>query len=286
VDARVVLRAYHEQVRRCPQDLAPGYLVEREPGIVRLLRDTGGWAGVICTELQGLDVERAIAAQIERFAGYTGRWEWKHYSYDEPAELPQRLLAAGFEAEPTEALLVAELTELDLSVEPPPGIELVEVSDAERARTLVALQDEVFGSDSPGMAESLIAGLAREPAYVAATMALADAEPIAGMRVEFEPGTDFASLWGGCTRADWRGRGVARALLAHQAGLAAERGFRYLQADASEMSEPILKRVGFVELCKTTPYVIEPVRLLDLAGQSEQGALGPAPDRTLGARGA
>ena len=255
MDASAILRAYHEQVRRCPQDTTPGYTVEHEPGIVRLLRDTGGWAGVTCAELEGLDVERTIAAQIERFAEHPGHWEWKHYSYDEPADLPQRLLAAGFRAEPAETLLVAEIAELELTVAPPTGIELVEVRDAKQARALVALQDEVFEEGNPGMAESLIAGLAREPTDVAATMALAGGEPVAGMRIEFEPGTEFAGLWGGCTRADWRGRGIARALLAHQAKQGAERGVRYLQADAVEMSYPILLRLGFVELCKTTPYV-------------------------------
>ena len=37
--------------------------------------------------------------------------------------------------------------------------------------------------------------------------------------------------------------------------LAAERGLRYLQVDASPDSRPILKRLGFAELAMTTPYV-------------------------------
>jgi hypothetical protein len=36
--------------------------------------------------------------------------------------------------------------------------------------------------------------------------------------------------------------------------LAAERGYRYAQVDAAPTSRPILERLGFAELAKTTPY--------------------------------
>jgi hypothetical protein len=48
---------------------------------------------------------------------------------------------------------------------------------------------------------------------------------------------------------------VFRSLVAHRANLASARGFRYLQVDASPDSRPILKRLGFVELATTTPFV-------------------------------
>jgi GNAT superfamily N-acetyltransferase len=79
--------------------------------------------------------------------------------------------------------------------------------------------------------------------------------PIAAARVEFRAGTDFAGLWGGGTLSAWRGRGVFRSLVAHRAALASARGFRYLQVDASPDSRPILKRLGFIELATTTPFV-------------------------------
>jgi GNAT superfamily N-acetyltransferase len=74
------------------------------------------------------------------------------------------------------------------------------------------------------------------------------------------PGTEFAGLWGGSTRAQWRGRGIYRALVARRAQLAAERGVRYLQVDASSDSRPILERLGFLAVTTTTPYVWTPPR--------------------------
>ncbi|MYS42540.1 GNAT family N-acetyltransferase, partial [Streptomyces sp. SID5998] len=72
------------------------------------------------------------------------------------------------------------------------------------------------------------------------------------------PGTGFAGLWGGGTVAGWRGRGVYRALVAHRARIAADRGYRHLHVDASAQSRPILERLGFAALTTTTPYVYEP----------------------------
>ena len=43
-----------------------------------------------------------------------------------------------------------------------------------------------------------------------------------------------------------------------RARLAVERGYRYLQVDASDNSRPILERLGFVALTETVPYVFTP----------------------------
>ena len=86
-------------------------------------------------------------------------------------------------------------------------------------------------------------------------VAFAGDVPISAGRVELPAGTDFASLWGGGTLPDWRRRGVFRSLVAHRAAIASAAGFRYLQVDAMPDSRPILKRLGFVELATTTPFI-------------------------------
>jgi GNAT superfamily N-acetyltransferase len=78
--------------------------------------------------------------------------------------------------------------------------------------------------------------------------------PVSAGRVEFPPGSDFAGIWGGGTLPHWRGRGIFRSLVAYRAALAADRGYRYLQVDASPDSSPILRRLGFTQLATTTPY--------------------------------
>ncbi|MEV6862780.1 GNAT family N-acetyltransferase [Streptosporangium subroseum] len=255
MDRQAVLAAFDEQLRRRPEPDTPDGYVEHDGGVIRSMSAGDGWAGVTWCDLDPAGADAVIAAQIHRFAGLARPWEWKHYSYDRPPDLPDRLLAAGFTPQPAEALLVAEIADLPLEVPPPPGVELLAVVDGQGVDALVRVHDEVFGGDHSPVGRTLLAGLAGQSGATAAVVALAGRTPISAGRMEFHHGTDFASLWGGGTLPAWRSRGVFRSLVAHRAALAAARGFRYLQVDASPDSRPILKRLGFVELATTTPFI-------------------------------
>jgi ribosomal protein S18 acetylase RimI-like enzyme len=251
VDVTQVLTAFDEQLRRNP-DLGPGTRTERDEHVTRAV---GDWSAVLWSDLTTETADAVIAEQIQRLGK---DWEWKHYSYDQPADLPARLLAAGFAPEEPEALLVAEIADLDLSVAPPAGIELVPVTGQADVDAVVAVHDEVFGGDHQRTARVILRGLAEEPPSVAAVFAMDGQTPVSAGRVEFPPGSDFASIWGGGTLPRWRGRGIFRSLVAYRAALAAERGYRYLQVDASPDSAPILSRLGFTQLAITTPYQYRP----------------------------
>jgi ribosomal protein S18 acetylase RimI-like enzyme len=253
MDTAAVLAAFNNQIRQDMTRSSEGEPVERDAYAVRRLA-ADGWNGVTWSTLDDANAKAGIEAQIARFGELGRAWEWKHYSYDEPADLSERLLAAGFIAEDPEALLVAEIAALPLDVEPPAGVRLAPVSDQQGIDAFVAVHDEVFGGDHAAVGRRLAAGLRRQPSSVAAVVAYAGDVAISSGRVEFHEGTDFASLWGGGTLAPWRRRGVFRSVVAHRAALAAARGYRILQVDASDDSRPILKRLGFVELATTTPF--------------------------------
>jgi hypothetical protein len=253
VDRDALLAAFDAQIRS-EADRAS----QRDGRLIRRMSRTG-WNGVTWAELDEHTADGVIAAEIRRFAGLGLAWEWKYYSYDQPDDLPKRLLAAGFRAEPEEGLLVAEIAELDLDAQPPPGVELRDVVDGASVAALVEVNDAVFGVEHTALnhelGQELLAGLAAQPATAAGVLATHDGTPIAAGRVDFHEGTDFASLWGGGTVAAWRGRGVFRSLVAHRAASAAAHGFRYLRVDASAESRPILTRLGFVEIATTTPFI-------------------------------
>jgi GNAT superfamily N-acetyltransferase len=253
MDGRAVRAAFDRQIRRQPVPDPPDGWVERDDRIVR--RGGRGWAGVTWSDLDETTADETIAAQIDRFVGTGARWEWKHYSYDRPSDLPERLMAAGFTPEPAEAQLVAEITDLTLDVPPPAGVELRAVRDRAGVEALVSVHEQVFGEDHSALGEALLAGIAGNPARIAAVVAWAGHTPICAGRVELPARTDFASLWGGGTLPEWRGRGVFRSLVAHRAAVASAAGFRYVQVDALPDSRPILKRLGFVELATTTPFI-------------------------------
>ncbi|MFJ4522127.1 GNAT family N-acetyltransferase [Streptomyces sp. NPDC088810] len=255
MDHAAALAVYDRDLREGARPDGPGARIERAGRVVRQVADPLGWNGVLWSGLDAADAERAIRDQIDRFTGLGRDFEWKLYGHDGPADLGDRLLAAGFRAEPTETLMIAEVAGLALDTAPPEGVSCVAATDAAGVDLVVAAHERAFGTDGTALRHRLLARLAADPGTVVAVAALADGEPVAAARMELVPGTPFAGLWGGGTVAAWRGRGIYRALVAHRARAAAGRGYRYLHVDASAMSRPILERLGFHALSTTTPYV-------------------------------
>jgi GNAT superfamily N-acetyltransferase len=258
MDHAAVLSLYDRDMREGAQPDGPDARVERTGGVVRQVSSARGWNGVVWSDLDETDADAAIAAQVAYFSGLGHEFEWKVYGHDRPADLGQRLGAAGFTPEPEETLMIAEVAELDLDAEPPEGIRLLPVTDAAGVDLVADVHQKAFGTDGSRMRDQLLARLTREPDTVVATVALAGDVPVSAARMEFVPGTRFAGLWGGGTVDAWRGRGIYRALVAHRARTAADRGYRYLQVDASNQSRPILERLGFEPLTTTTPWVYVP----------------------------
>jgi GNAT superfamily N-acetyltransferase len=264
LDVAAVLSAFDEQVRRGLHSDGTGAVGERAGPVVRWAMAGGeGWSGVVWSDLDSGTADAVIADQVAFFGRRRERFEWKLYSYDQPPDLGQRLLAAGFVAEDTEALMVAEAAEIagadgaDGAL--PDGVRLVPVADEAGLEAVAEAHELVFGAD-PQLRSGLTAQLRSSPGTVVIVVAMAGDEPVSSARVEFGAGTDFAGLWGGGTVPRWRRRGIYRALVGYRARLAVARGYRYLQVDASPESRPILERLGFTCLARTTPYVWSPGR--------------------------
>ncbi|WP_405621091.1 GNAT family N-acetyltransferase [Streptomyces sp. NBC_01511] len=278
MDTEAVRALFDHQMRRQAPADGPGVVVERVGAVVRQTSTVdgpaatsggatagapggasdGGWNGVLWSDLDAESADAAIAAQIRHFTSLGREFEWKVYSHDAPHDLAPRLAAAGFTPEPPETLMVAEAAGLPTDVALPEGVRLVAVTDAAGVELMAEVHAQAFGTDATHTRERLLAQLAAAPGSVAAGVAMAGDVPVSAARMELPTGTEFAGLWGGGTVPAWRGRGLYRALVAFRTRLAAERGYRYLQVDASSQSRPILRRLGFEELSTTTPYVYTP----------------------------
>ncbi|MER7368005.1 GNAT family N-acetyltransferase [Nonomuraea wenchangensis] len=256
-----VLSLYERRFRHEPAPEMPGALVERAGAVVRQSGPAPCWNGVLWSDLDERTADAAIAEQVRHYAELGTEFEWKLYGHDRPADLDRRLLAAGFTAEPPETLMVAETARIAAPAAPaasaapvaePEGVRLVPVTGMDGVELMADVHERVFGASRVRIRERLAVQLAE--GSVVAVLALAGGVPVSAARMDLHPGTEFASLWGGGTAPEWRGRGVYRALVAYRAREALARGYRYLQVDASADSRPILARLGFAALATTTPY--------------------------------
>ncbi|MFI1015573.1 GNAT family N-acetyltransferase [Streptomyces sp. NPDC020965] len=252
MDHQETLALFDRRLRRDAVADSPTTLVERVGDVVRQTGQDADWSAVVWSDLDSGTADAAIAEQVRHFTAIGRDFEWKLYGHDRPGDLGARLRAAGFTPEPPETLMVAEIGELSTVPALPDGVRLADVTDPAGVELMVEANERAFGTSLPWMRDRLLGSLGRET--VVLTVALAGELPVSAARMELYPDTCFAGLWGGGTVPDWRGRGIYRALVAHRARTAADRGYRFLQVDASDESRPILRRLGFAELSTTTPY--------------------------------
>jgi GNAT superfamily N-acetyltransferase len=263
-----LLDAYDAQLRgTLPDRLPEGMRAERDGPLVRFVgAPHGGFVDYRdLAGLEGDELDALIAGQVRVFVARGERFEWKLHGHDLPADLPQRLRAAGFVPEATETVVIAPVAAVVGEPRLPEGVALREVTERADFTRIAALSQAIWQEDHGWLADSLEAELTADPDGLTVVVAEAGGSIVCAGWVRFARGTEFATLWGGGTLPGWRSRGIYRALVAHRANLATQRGFRYLQVDASDESRPILERLGFVAVTTTTPFIWSPPQTRDQA---------------------
>ncbi|MFC0626928.1 GNAT family N-acetyltransferase [Kribbella deserti] len=255
-----LLAAYDEQLR----DGEPtGDVVQTTDGpLVRVEYPRRGFIG--CRTLGGLegaDLDALIARQVEFFRERGLPVEWKTRGHDLPADLPDRLIAAGFVPEEQETVMIGEsqaVADRLADVVLPDAVTIRRVTERDDLDRIAAMESEVWADDWGWLAEDLDSRINADPEAMDVYVAEADGRVVSAAWAVHREGTDFTGLWGGSTLAAWRRKGIYRALVAVRARRAVERGHRYLQVDASPDSAPILQALGFHAVTTTTPYVYTP----------------------------
>ena len=262
-ETRTLLGAYDAQLRaHVHERLPPSIHVERDGPLVRVTgfgdrgmieyRDLGG--------LDGGELDRLIERQVQVFAERGEPVEWKLHGHDLPDDLPERLRAAGFVPEETETVVIAPVAAVAIDANVPDGVAIREVFERADLSRIGAMEEQVWRQDHSWI-DDLADEREADPDGLRIFLAEAGDVVVCAGWMRFPSATDFATLWGGATLPGWRGRGIYRALVARRARLAAERGRRLLEVDASDDSRPILERLGFVAVTTATPFVWSPSRV-------------------------
>lgn len=257
-----LLALFHREVRLGPVQPSPHLVIERVGPVRRAYHEDPAVPRAMIEAPQGLgpDPDEVITGERDFFAARGQRVEFKVYSYDEPADLPDRLVAAGFVAEDVEALILGEAAAVLAGASPlPPGLRLRDVDGRADFDRIDALHEQVWGDRSEGYVDNLVRETRDHPDRIVVTVVeeVARGRVVSSARLGLE-GSSFAGLWGGATLAQWRGQGLYRALVAHRARIALDRGVPYLRVDASADSAPILARLGLHQVATTTPFILDP----------------------------
>jgi GNAT superfamily N-acetyltransferase len=261
LDVADLLATYDAQLRaQVPDRLPEGVRVEHDGPLLRFVGDgPRGFVGY--RDLGGLDgpeLDELIARQVRIFAERDEPFEWKLHAHDRPADLAERLRAAGFVPEDVETVVIAPVAAVAVDASVPDGVTLREVHERVDLDRIARMLEVIWKKEQGWLADSIERERAADPEGLTIVVAEHDDMVVCAGWMRFPRGTEFATLWGGGTLPGWRGRGIYRALVSYRAKLAAQRGLRYLQVDASGESRPILERLGFVAVTTTTPFVWSP----------------------------
>ena len=231
-------------------------LARREafPNLVRHVNLEGGEGFIAYSKLSTENADAVIREQIEYFNSIGQDFEWKLYSHDTPADLKGRLAAHGFEIEDDEAILILDLKNLPEILRQPVSHDIRRITDPDLiASEVTSVHRQVWDEDSDERAKELANELRQTPDGISFYTAYADDIPVSSAWIRFTPDSRFASLWGGSTLPQYRGRGFYTALLAVRAQEAVQRGKEFLTIDASDMSRPIVQKLGFVQIATSWP---------------------------------
>jgi GNAT superfamily N-acetyltransferase len=256
--AAVLLAAYDDQLRGGSESADVPSSVDGP--VIRVEYPTRGFVSYrSLDDLDGAELDALIVRQRDYFAAKGQPVEWKTRGHDLPADLPDRLIAAGFQPEERETVVIGEsadiverLADRD-SVE---GVTIRRTADKADFERIAAMESTVWDQDWSWLTDDLVSRQATGLTDI--FVAEAEGEVVSAAWAVHKKNTDFTGLWGGSTLAEWRGKGIYKALVAIRAARAVELGYRYLQVDASDDSSPILQRLGFLPVTTTTPYVYTP----------------------------
>ncbi len=240
--------------------IAPGEAMELDGPVIRFLGGAG--RGIVLSRdlggLEGPALDALIARQVAVFADRGEAFEWRTHGHDRFADLPDRLRAAGFVAQDTGTVMVGRVD--DIAAEPrlPDGVGLREVTSRREFERIAKLEAAIWGEDLDWLPDMLEGEQMADPERLVVTIAEAGDQVVCAAWIRFHRGTEFATLLGGATLAEWRRRGIYRATVAYRANVAATRRFRSLDVDASDESRPILERLGLVPVTTATAYIWTP----------------------------
>ncbi|WP_245830950.1 GNAT family N-acetyltransferase [Sediminibacillus massiliensis] len=244
IENKWLISAFNERYRKVVEP--PGFTREETETVVRHISLTEEKSFISYSNFNEDETERIIDSEIEYFSKSGKTFEWKVYDFDQPPELKSKLKNKGFMVEEPEALMILPLKSRAALTEGfVPKTNVTEIDDETGIGDLVRLENSIWKESHKQLGERLWRDKQTAPESLYIYGIYENNQLVSGSWIYFEPNTNFASLWGGSTLPEFRGRGFYSDLLRTRAIMAVDKGYSFLTVDASPMSRPILEKLGF-----------------------------------------
>ncbi|HKW70370.1 MAG TPA: hypothetical protein VJP81_07275 [Candidatus Dormibacteraeota bacterium] len=212
-----------------------------------------------CADLTEAGADATIAAIRDRFAASGKSFGWVTSPESRPADLPQRLTAAGLVKADELAGMV--LTNLESPIRANPDVE-VRAANVEEQRAAVAMTAEAY--DLPvdvaeWFVDVVIGSAGRINSTVYHAYVPESPGPVAFGNLVFIPDTSIVLLGGAATLTPFRGRGVYTTLVARRLADARAGGAEAVVIQAVRgTSAPVCANLGFKEMLPLELYAWVP----------------------------
>ena len=223
-----------------------GAVREVTPFLVRHLQPPPEASFILWSDLDDKTADDVIDGEIAYFRQRGHSFDWKVYAHDRPANLVDRLIARGFEAEEPDEIMVLDVASAAGPLITSDAADVRKLTDPAQLTDVVRILEPVWNENFDWVYKRMSGHMAI-PGYLSIYVAYVDGVPACTGWTYYNPG-HFAGLWGGSTLEAYRGRGLYTAVLAARVKEAMERGVPYLVIDAGPMSRPIVARHGFVTM--------------------------------------
>jgi ribosomal protein S18 acetylase RimI-like enzyme len=229
------------------------------PGVERMPRDDvdaylGPWAfgllnPVAGVRLRGADADAAIAEILGRAEARGSDQWWFGGPGDEPADLGDRLVAAGLTAHAPSPGMARSLEAWTPPVAPP-DLEVVAVGEAEYGEYVDVLVESFgFAADLRDTFAPVLGAMAFAPGTPMRNfLGRLGGRPVACSTLLLADGV--AGLWNVGTTAPARGRGAGTALTAAAMAAGARAGARTAVLIATSLGAPVYRAMGFETVCE------------------------------------
>ncbi|MDZ5473843.1 N-acetyltransferase [Bacillus sp. 31A1R] len=230
-----------------------GWRREETDNVVRHVAEHNDKGFILYSKLDETSVHKEIEKELHYFNKMNQEFEWKVYDYDTPRNLVEILKSYQFEIEEPEALMILPISDNKKLLTAPIPDYVVQITEQKGIEDLINLEDKIWNTSHAELGERLLRDLKNHPEDLLIFGCYDNGILVSGAWMYFEKNTSFASLWGGSTFEEYRGRGYYTSLIAVRAQAAIQKGYKYLTVDASPMSKVILERHGFSCVAYSTP---------------------------------